>query len=121
MMSLNSLIIFSENPKKLVDFYKDVLQRDPDQKGGDFTGFQAGCGWLMIRPHDKVHGKNMNPERAIFNLETPDVEKEFMRLEKMGVKSIMKPYHPMEMPEMTLATLADPDGNYFQLASPMMM
>lgn len=39
MMNFNSVSIFSENPGKLVDFYKEVFQKDPDWTGGDFSGF----------------------------------------------------------------------------------
>lgn len=121
MFDLNSLILFSEKPGDLVDFYKKVLQAEPKWSGGDFTGFRVGSGSLIIGPHDKIHGKNKNPERIIFNLETPDVEKEYQRLKDVGAASVQEPYQPQENPKMTLATLADPDGNYFQLASQMEM
>ncbi len=121
MFSLNSLILFSENPKGLIKFYVDILQKEPDWSGGDFSGFGAGEGALMIGPHDKVHGKNTNPERIIFNFETEEVEKEFERIKGLGAKVIAEPYHPEEDKESTIATLADPDGNYFQLVTPMEM
>jgi hypothetical protein len=31
---------------------------------------------------------------------------------------IAKPYNPMEDPKAMIATFADPDNNYFQLATP---
>ncbi len=119
MLNLNSLLVFSDNPSGLVDFYKKVLQKDPDWSGGDFHGFLVGSGYLVIGPHDKVHGKNTNPERMMFNFETDDVSGEFNRIKATGAKVIAEPYHPGEEPEMWIATFADPDGNYFQLGSPM--
>lgn len=119
MLNLNSILVFSENPTKLVDFYKKVLQKDPDWSGGDFQGFQVGDGSIAIGPHDKVQGKNTNPERMMFNLETSDVAGEFKRIEGLGATVITKPYQPGEEPTMWVATFADPDGNYFQLVSPM--
>ena len=119
MLSLNSILVFSENPSTLVDFYKKVVQKDSDWTGGDFHGFKVGDGSLIIGPHDKVHGKNSGPERIIFNFETPDVEGEFKRITGLGAAVIKAPYHPAEEEKMFLATLADPDGNFFQLASPM--
>lgn len=75
-------------------------------------------GFITIGPHDKVRGKNKNPERIMFNLETKDVKREFGRIKKIGAKVIAKPYHPGEAPDMMIATFADPDNNYFQLLTP---
>jgi predicted enzyme related to lactoylglutathione lyase len=120
MLTFNSILLFSDNPKMLSAFYKKVFQQEkPMWTEGEYTGFQVGTGHFIIGPHDKVHGKSKNPERVIFNFETKEIEKEFARIEKLGAKVIAKPYHPMEEESMTLATFADPDGNYFQLATPM--
>lgn len=119
MLNLNSLLLFSENPQKLVDFYKKVLESDPEWEGGDFVGFKAGDGFLTIGPHGKVKGVSKNPERIMFNFETTEVEGEFERIKKLGAKVIAKPYHPDEDPKFLIATFADPDGNYFQLITPM--
>lgn len=119
MLNFNSILLFSENPKDLADFYKKVFQKDPEWEMDDYHGFSIGTGIIMIGPHDKVHGKNNNPERLIINFETPDVEREFARIKELGVAVIAEPYHPGEEPNMWLATFADPDGNFFQLASPM--
>lgn len=121
MLNLNSVIVFSENPKGLVDFYKKVFAKDPEWSGGDFVGWKIGDGYFTIGPHDKVQGKNGGPERIIVNFETTDVAGEFARIKGVGASVVATPYHPGEEPEMWLATLADPDGNYFQLASPMKM
>lgn len=119
MLNLNSILIFSENPKELADFYKKVLDKDPDWSGGDFVGFKVGDGYLTIGPHDKVHGKSSNPERIMINFETNDVSAEFERMKGLGANVVAEPYHPGEEPEMWIATLEDPDGNYFQLLTPM--
>lgn len=121
MLNLNSFLLFSENPKKLVEFYKKVFEKDVEWSGGDFSGFAVGNGMIAIGPHDKVHGKNTNPERIIFNFETDDVKGEFERIKKLGAKVVQEPYQPGEEPKMWLATFEDTDGNYFQLASPMKM
>jgi predicted enzyme related to lactoylglutathione lyase len=117
-LNLNSVMISSEDPKALVDFYTKVLG-EPGWTGGEFTGFKAGNAYLMIGPHSEVKGHNEMPGRLIFFFETPDVDAEFARLKSLGAQVVQEPYHPGEEPEGTLATLADPDGNYFQLASPM--
>lgn len=120
MLRLNSLLIGSVDPQQLAHFYGEVLQSKPGWEDGGYTGYQAGDSYLMLGPHDKVQGKNQNPERIIFNFETPDVQSEFDRIKAIeGATVIREPYAPGEDQKMLLATLADPDGNYFQLASPM--
>jgi predicted enzyme related to lactoylglutathione lyase len=55
----------------------------------------------------------------MWNLETSDVEGEFERLRAAGATVVREPYSPDGSSEMRIATLADPDENYFQLMSPM--
>src|SRR4051794_40643473 len=119
MLNFNSILIFSENPKALVEFYKKVFDAEPGWSGGDFTGFKAGSGFVTIGPHSEIHGKNSNPARMIFNLESEDVKKEFERIKGIGAKIVKDPYQPSEEHDMWIATFADPDDNYFQLTSPM--
>ena len=120
MLKFNSLLLFSADPEKLADFYQDVFKKDPMWKDGGYTGWQLGNGMFMVGPHDKVHGKNKNPERMIINFETEDIKEEFKRIKKLGAKVIAEPYAPGgEGSDMLLATFADIDGNYFQLATPM--
>lgn len=119
MLNFDSILIFSENAKKLAEFYEKVFQSKPGWTGGDFTGFKVGNSYVMVGPHNKVKGKNKEPERIMFNFSTKDVHGEYERILKLGAKSIAKPYHPGEEPKMWLATLEDPDGNFFQLGTPM--
>jgi predicted enzyme related to lactoylglutathione lyase len=118
MLNFNSILVFSEDPGVLGDFYKKVFGKEPEWNEGGYFGFQVGGGFVTIGPHDKVHGKNANPERIMFNLETEDVKGEFERIKATGATVVAEPYSPMEDAEGMLATFADPDGNYFQLASP---
>lgn len=120
MLKLNSLLIGSDDPKKLAHFYGEVLQAKPSWDDSEYVGYQAGDSYLMIGPHDKVHGHSQNPERVIFNFETANVADEYERIKGIeGATVVKEPYHPGPADQMLLATLADPDGNYFQLASPM--
>jgi predicted enzyme related to lactoylglutathione lyase len=52
----------------------------------------------------------------MFNFETKQVKEEFERMKALGAVVIKEPY---ELQGMWIATLADPDGNYFQLMTPM--
>ena len=117
MLNLNSILVFSEDPKKLADFYGKVLQKTPDFEDGEYYGFSAGSTFLMLGPHQKVKGKSSNPERLMINFATDDVKAEFARIGKLGAETIAEPYQ-MEGSSGWIATFADPDGNYFQLMTP---
>ncbi len=119
MLTLNSLLLSSEGPKKLVDFYNKILGRQPEWQEGEYSGFGEGTCTLVIGPHSKVHGQSKNPERIIINFEANDVKKEFERIKGLGVKVVAEPYQMEGDENLWIATLADPDGNYFQLVSPM--
>jgi predicted enzyme related to lactoylglutathione lyase len=118
MLELNSILVFSEEPKKLADFYKKVLQKEPDYEEEGYYGFSAGKTFLNFGPHEKVRGKNPNPERLMFNFETEDVKGEYARIKGIGATSIAEPYQMGEESDAWIATFADPDGNYFQLMTP---
>ena len=119
MINLNSILLFSEAPKKLVDFYRQVLGREPKWQEGEYNGFEVGACALVVGPHSKVRGANKNPERVMFNFETSEVKTEFERMKGLGAKVIAEPYQMGDDRGHWIATLADPDGNYFQLMSPM--
>jgi len=118
MLNLNSILVFSEDPKKLADFYQEVFRKDTDWSEGSCFGFMVGHGFITFCPHDKVNGKNKNPERMMFNFETTEVKGEFERVKKLGATVVAEPYSPAEDTKGMIATFADPDGNYFQLVTP---
>jgi predicted enzyme related to lactoylglutathione lyase len=117
MLDLNSIIIFSEDPKKLKEFYAKIFQKEPDWDQDGYSGFMIGKTSLTVGPHDKIKGKNSNSERILINFETKDVKEEFDRIKEVGAKIIAEPYQ-MEGMEGWIATFADPDGNFLQLMSP---
>ncbi len=105
-------------PKKLSEFYEKVFDKKPDWQDGNWYGWQVGSTHLTIGEHSEVKGKATEPQRIILNLETKEVKTEFERIKGLGAEVIKEPYNPEETPDMLIATLADPDGNYFQLMSP---
>jgi len=117
-MNLNSVLIGSEDPQRLTDYYAKLFGKAV-WEGGDYRGFQLGSGWITVGPHDQVKGKNSDPGRVIWNVETSDVRGEFEKLKAAGATVVQEPYQPGEAPEMWIATFSDPDDNYFQLVSPM--
>ncbi len=117
MLNLNSIILWSEDPKALVEFYKKVLGK-PQMDETEGAGWLVGSTFLSVGRHSEVKGKAKEPMRVMFNFETKEVKEEFLRIKELGVTVIKEPYEMAEAPGMLIATFADPDGNYFQLMSP---
>lgn len=118
MLKLSSVMIGSSDPKKLSDFYTKILEKEPDMVDGGWYGYSVGACFLTIGSHDKVKGLSANPERIMFNFETKEVVKEFDRIKALGATVVAEPYKMEGWDEPGIATLADPDGNYFQLMHP---
>jgi predicted enzyme related to lactoylglutathione lyase len=117
-MNLNSIMIGSENPQRLTEYYTKLFGK-PTWEDSAFAGWQLGSGSVTVGLHDQVKGKNSSPGRVMWNIETPDVKTEFDRLKEAGAKVVQEPYQPGGGEEMWVCTFADPDENYFQLMSPM--
>jgi predicted enzyme related to lactoylglutathione lyase len=117
-MDFNGILIGSDDPKRLTDYYRRVFG-EPTWDDGGYTTWMIGSGSVSIGPHSEVHGKNSHPGRIIWNIETPDVKGEFERLKAAGATVIREPYDFPEFPDAWIATFCDPDDNYFQLMSPM--
>jgi len=119
-MNFTGILIGSENPGRLAEFYTKVLGKAGYEDGG-YVGWQIGNGFVTIGPHDQVHGPNAEPGRIIWNIESEDVAGDFESFKAAGATVVAEPYHPGDVAEAWIATFADPDGNYFQLMSPMPM
>ena len=85
-MDFNSILIGSEDPQRLVDYYTKVIG-----------------------------------EPTFWNIVTPDVQKEFDRMKAAGGIVVAEPYEFEQAPGSKIATFEDPDGNYFQLMTPIEM
>ena len=119
-MNLNSILLGSEDPQRLVGYYTKLFG-SPGWESGPFSGWQLGGGWMVIGPHDEVKGSNAQPGRIIWNLESADVPGDFEAMKAAGATVVQAPYAPGEAPDGLIATFSDPDDNYFQLVSPMEM
>ena len=118
MLNLNSIMVGTMQSKAMVAFYEGVLGKPPDMVDRDngFYGWQAGNSYFSILEHSEMVGKTKDPGRLLINFETAQVKQEFERIKALGAAVIREPY---QMGNGWLATLADPDGNYFQLVTPM--
>lgn len=120
MLNLNSIMIGTKQPKVLTAFYEKVLGKAPDMSDAEngFSGWQVGSGYFAILEHSEMGGSSKDPGRLMLNFETQQVKEEFERIKGFGGNVIREPY---QMGGGWIATLADPDGNYFQLVTPMEM
>lgn len=120
ILGMESLLVFSENAKRLAAFYKDKVGLKINFEGvmgeNDEEVYELALGKgpnLYVMDHSKVKDKNKNPDRIIFNLEVDNIKKEVARLKRAKVKQVQETYHVEGYG--WISTFADVDGNYFQL------
>ncbi len=118
MLNLNSVMIGTKQAAVLAAFYEKVLGKPADMvdRENGFWGWQVGSAYISVLDHSEMGGRAKDPGRVMFNFETPQVKEEFERIKTLGAAVVSAPY---EMGGGWIATLADPDGNYFQLVTPM--
>lgn len=118
MLNFNSIIIGTKQSTALVAFYEKVLGKPADMADSEqgFWGWQVGSGYFSVLEHSEMGGKAKDPGRVLINFETTQVKEEFERIKASGGVVVREPY---QIGEGWIATLADPDGNYFQLVTPM--
>lgn len=120
MLNLNSIMIGTKRTQELGAFYEKVIGRPADMsdQAAGFYGWQVGSANFSVMEHSEMGGDAKDPARVMFNFETTEVQAEFERIKGAGATVIREPY---EIGGGWVATLADPDGNYFQLVTPMEM
>ena len=116
-MNFNNIMIGTDNAEALVAYYTKLFG-PPAFSDGGFSGWRFGEGVVSIGAHSEVHGRNEQPGRFIWNMDADDVRAEFAKLKAAGAIVVKEPYTMDGFPDFVIATLADPDGNYFQLTTP---
>ncbi len=117
-MDFNNILIGSEDPGRLAAFYTKLFG-EPIFKDESYSSWRIGSGVISVGPHSEVKGRNASPGRLIWNIETADVKAEAERFRAAGAVVIAEPYSFEGFPDAWIATFEDPDGNYFQLTTPM--
>jgi len=118
MLNLNSIMVGTSQPKVLAEFYEKVLGKKPEYAEEGWFGFQIGTCMLSIGEHSEVNGSAKEPQRLILNIETKEIKDEYERIKATGATVIKELYGFEEGDDASIATFADPDGNYFQLMVP---
>jgi len=118
------ILIYSENPDKLVKFYEEVLelkQIDKLEYSNDY-GYELeiqGDYTLWIGQHSEIHGKAKENFRHIFNLYPEEgVHHWFNKIkDNPQVTVVAEPFlAPFSTPEKPFwfSTFLDPEGNCWQ-------
>jgi predicted enzyme related to lactoylglutathione lyase len=102
--------------KVMAAFYENVFGKKSDMAEGEWTGWMVGSAFFTVGTHSQMNGSAKDPGRMMFNLETKEVKEEFERIKAIPGAVVIK--EPYDMGGAWIATLADPDGNYFQLMTP---
>jgi len=102
----------SEDPQRMIAFYRDVLKLPPNPQIGE-GAFVAGGGHLLIDGRSEIKGPAKEPARVLINFFVDDLAAEQQRLEEQGVRFIRTAGR--EYWGGVISTFLDPDGNYLQL------
>jgi predicted enzyme related to lactoylglutathione lyase len=106
------LNITSEDPERLVAFYRDVLQLPLDPSVGE-GAFRAGGAILIFDGHSETKGQAKEPHRYLIDFTVANLAVEKARLEAAGARFVREPGR--EYWGGLISTFLDPDGNYLQL------
>lgn len=119
--NLTTVLIWSENYKALVDWYIEKFDlaietaiNHPDDTG---RAFLIGNTRLWIGQHSKVHGKNSDIHRHMFNFAVDSVSATYEELKKRGVRFLAEPFKAPTM-DKYFATFYDLDNNLGQIVGP---
>jgi len=115
MLTLNTIMIGTMQISTMAAFYEKLFSRPADHIEGGWYGWKTGSNFFTIGEHSEMGGNSKDPGRIMLNFETKEVKEEFDRIKGFGATAVKEPY---EMGGGWIATLADPDGNYFQLVTP---
>ena len=117
-MNLNSILIGSEDPQRLADYYTKLFG-EPMWNVGRLHRLDDRIRALTSGPHSEVSGRNVHPGWIIWNIESADVKGDFERFKAAGATVVRDPYNPDQVSDDgSIATFADPDDNYFPADEP---
>lgn len=127
MFTKYKIFIFSEDPDKLLPFYRDVLEFPVISElklPKDYGYMLEVCkGYeIWIAQHSEVKGQNTDPYRHIINLYNDNIITIYQKVKNyQGVKLIeplgsMEKFNPQS--KRRFFTILDPEGNCLQIMEP---
>lgn len=120
LKNISTVLIWSDNYRALADWYVEKLELQPafelNHPNDTGVAFLIGNVRLFIGQHSKVHGKNLDPHRHMFNFIVDSVSEAYERLQAKGVEFYAPPFQsPTYDTTKYFATFYDLDGNFVQL------
>lgn len=113
---VGAVLFHSQDPLRLVRFYREVLGLQPSFGGPDGAEFHVGAVRIGIWSHDRIRGQARDPDRIIVNFLVPDAAAAHDELTKRGAVFIKPPTEEdWGGRRVVLATFRDPDDNLLQL------
>lgn len=107
-MKLSSFLIHAHDPIGLRSWYASVV-------GGEMVHDFAlvfDSMYLAFTDHDGLSETPSEPDRAMLGFDVPDLMKEKVRLDELGVDWVRE---PSAFALGMLGTIRDPEGNYLQV------
>jgi len=116
LKAVGAVLFHSEDPLRVVRFYRDVLGLESSFGGEEGAEFRVGDVRIGLWQHSKLHGSARDPDRVIVNFVVDDAIAEYELLRRRGVDFIKPPTdEDWGGTLVALATFRDPDGNFLQL------
>lgn len=91
LKAIGAVLFHSEDPQRLVRFYREVMGLEASFGGEDGAEFRVGDVRIGLWQHSAIHGPASDPDRVIVNFLVEDVIAEYERLRETGVNFIKPP------------------------------
>lgn len=123
MFEIRNLLIWSENPDKLMKFYEEVLglEKTLELKLPDDYGYLFSLGenkpGLWIGKHSDLSGKNKDSKRIMFDVTVDSVGEWYEKIIEANCEIIAKPFKSPDSSDEDpryVCTWLDPEGNCWQ-------
>lgn len=105
--------VTSDQPQKLVEFYRDVVQLPPNPQIGDEAFLMAEGVSFIVDGHSETKGQAKEPQRWLISFFVDDIKAEQERLKAKGVQFTRE--EGVEWWGGIISTFTDPDGNFCQI------
>jgi EmrB/QacA subfamily drug resistance transporter len=109
----DGLVINTDRPEQLRAWYAAAFGGEVEGDGGPAGLLSLDGVQLIFLPHSDVAGRAKEPNRILITFQVEDARTHAARLERLG-STWIRPVEPE--PFGLLGTVADPDGNYVQIA-----
>ena len=104
--AVQAVVIFSDDPRRLADWYKRALAVREVVTSSDFIGLAGGAVTLFIQRTSEGHRPGMGGIRPHFSVDS--CEQAFRQLLEAGAKEVLA---VVNTGGEWVAAVADPDGN----------